>query len=328
MSEQKLNHLSAAALLDEKRQHELHDYLRPMANDDDLVWQQMTFENFAKLLSGEGLYLRAYDEYSEFDEMRLADFIKSNSKGYSFTDSGKVHDEIERLYNTIERKLYISCWYNSPDLSDIVFRTYAKGNSGIAVGARVKDVCSLFDKAEKEEEEIDNIVCANVQYVPQNNLRNMELFELSQVYAPVFMKGLQFKMDNEFRICVEKNDPKRSYAERDAKQAKEHEYLDEISKIIDGVKSGDDAVARINEIEKEYNEIYKDYNPGHMQITANLKDFIEFIAIKENSLFQRLEPKGFTNFLWRCFNLNLEKDSEKNGFTVYKVIKEKDDKIV
>ena len=298
--------ISAATLLHEKWRRELQDYLRPMANDDDTIWQQMTFENFAKLINNQQLYLKAYGEYSAYDEMKLTDFLDTHLKE-DFLDRESIRDSLEQRYSAFEKKLFISCWYNFPDLSDVVFNAYAKGSSGIAIGTSISNLREQLDIALKKDPKIRKIVCANVQYIPQKIMRNEELFEPAQVYAPVFMKGIQFKMDHEFRVCVEKEAPEAPEefgynSEQNLAKAKLFEIISEMK----GAEIAQDVVGRCC--------------PNYMYMRICPKSLIQFIAIKSDSVFQKFSDNEIKECFSKWSKIEIEGGSfAMDGFRIFKI---------
>lgn len=330
--ERKARCISAAILLHESMRRKLQDYLRPMANDDDLVWQQMTFEHFTRLIHDRQLYMKAYGEYSDYDEMKLRDFSKQHLKDTVLKDGIKeaADAKLREAYNEFEKKLFISCWYSSPDLSDVIFKIYARGNNGIAIGTKVgtlrKQLCEGQEKYNLDtENKIRNIVCANVQYVPQKNMRDKELFEPAQVYAPIFLKGLQFKMDNEFRVCVEKEFPKELEYNSKENQDKTKEWLFEKAEQLKNICIGTSAVNLIKKIETEYEKFDQNLShetpPSNILIPVCLSSLIEYIAIKNDSWFQTLGVSGIKDCFESWFKIKMTQDSNyrDSGFLVFKV---------
>ncbi len=333
--EEKVRCVSAATLLHENWRRKLQDlgYLRPMANDDDLVWQQMTFGHFVALIEKEQLHFKAYGEYSDYDEVKLREFIVPHL-GQDFREDSNIKEELQSAYDNFEKRILISCWYNSPDLSDVVFKIYAKGNSGIAIGTRVGTLREQMYQAQREynnaaggENRIRNIVCANVQYVPQKYMEREELFEPAQVYAPIFMKGLQFKMDNEFRVCLEKNAPKEFRYNSPDNLIKTNEKLLEYAKRIEKVDR-EKLIKEIEEIEKDYEEYDRKLRDDCCDDDCDnslhicLPSLIESIAIKDDSWFQKLgEDKIRVLFEnWFDIKMELNKSYRTGGFLVFDVI--------
>lgn len=332
--ERKARCISTATLLHESVRRKLQDYLRPMANDDDTVWQQMTFERFTWLIYKKQLYMKAYGEYSDYDEMKLRDFSKQHLKDEVFKEGIKeaADAKLREAYNEFEKKLFISCWYSSPDLSDVVFKIYARGNSGIAIGTNVgtlrEQLCEAQEQYNLEPEKnnkICNIVCANVQYVPQKNMWDEELFEPAQVYAPVFLKGLQFKMDNEFRVCVEKEFPEDLEYNSKENQDKTKEWLLVKAEQLKIIRTGTRVADLMKEIETEYEKfdqkLCHDTPPSKILIPVCPSSLIEYIAIKNDSWFQKLGVSGIKDFFEFWFNIKMTQDPkyQDSGFLVFKV---------
>ncbi|MDE7244935.1 MAG: hypothetical protein K2O18_13315 [Oscillospiraceae bacterium] len=332
--ERKARCISAATLLHDNMRRKLQDYLRPMANDDDLVWQQMTFERFTWLIRDSLLYMKAYGEYSDYDEMKLRDFSKQHLTDKVLKEGTKeaANTKLQEAYNEFEKRLFISCWYSSPDLSDVVFKIYARGNSGIAIGTKVgtlrKQLCEGQEKYNLDTEnknKIRNIVCANVQYVPQKNMWDEELFEPAQVYAPVFLKGLQFKMDNEFRVCVEKELPEDLIYNSEDNQDKTKELLLVKAEQLKIIRTGTNVADLMKQIETEYEKfdqkLCHDTPPNNIRIPVRLSSLIEYIAIKNDSWFQKLGVSGIKDFFEFWFNMKMTEDEEyrDSGFLVFKL---------
>ncbi len=329
--EEKVPCVSAATLLHENWRRKLQDlgYLRPMANDDDRVWQQMTFEHFVDLVRKEQLYVKAYGEYSDYDEMKLREFVVPHLE-QDFREDSNIKEELQSAYDNFEKRIFISCWYSSPDLSDVVFKIYAKGNSGIAIGTRVGILREQMYQAQRDynnvaggEKKIRNIVCANVQYVPQKYMEREELFEPAQVYAPIFMKGLQFKMDNEFRVCLEKNAPEELRYNSPDNLVKTNKKLSEYAEQIEKV-DGKGLTEKIKEIEKDYEEYDRKLREKYCEDFLPIcpPSLIKFIAIKDDSWFQKLGEDNIRSLFEKWFDIKMElnKSYRTSGFLVFDVI--------
>lgn len=330
--EEKARCISAATLLHESMRRKLQEYLRPMANDDDRVWQQMTFENFVRLIDNKRLYYKAYGEYSDYDEIKLREFVKAHLKEAHLGEDfkGEIEETLRDMYDKFERKIFISCWYNSPDLSDVVFKIYARGNSGIAVGTRVSALRAQMYNAQERynnghaDNKIRNIICANVQYLPQRYIQEEELFEPAQVYAPVFMKGLQFKMDNEFRVCLEK-EKSEEYRYNSAQNLENARGM--LSKYAEEIKDLDrtDLVKHIDRIEKDYEEydrkLRKNCDPTRTFLPVSLPGLIESIAIKDDSWFHVLGEEKIISLFdkWFKIKMHLSNKYRNSGFLVFDV---------
>lgn len=338
--EEKARCISAATLLHEDWRRRLQEYLRPMANDGDRVWQQMTFKNFVQLIDNKRLYCKAYGEYSDYDEIKLQKFVKAHLEEAHLGEDfkGDIEEKLRNAYDTFEKKIFLSCWYSSPDLSDVVFKIYARDNSGIAVGTRVSALRAQMYNAQERynndhaDNKIRNIVCANVQYVPQKYIQKKELFEPAQVYAPVFMKGLQFKMDNEFRVCLEK-DSSEEYRYNSARNLTDASGM--LSKYAEEIKGVDrtDLVKCVESIEKEYekydSKLRKACDPTHTFLPVSLPGLIESIAIKDDGWFRELGENGIMSLFEKWFDIKMKlNDSYRNsGFLVFDVIEIEGEKV-
>lgn len=208
-----MNTISVTSLLNESYRRELkaEGLIRPDANDDDVIWQQMTLNNFRSLIGSNKLYFKAHSEYTEYDEIKLREFaepkIESQLKKHDNAVRELLKNDLLKIYDKIERHMFISCWYNSRYLSDVIFREYAKGDGGIAIGTTVGKLITCINNAYSQDSEIQNIFSGNVQYFSKSRLYDKSLgkslFEPAQVYAPIFLKGMQFRLDHEFRVCIQ-----------------------------------------------------------------------------------------------------------------------------
>ncbi len=176
--------------------------LRPIARDSDEIWQQMKLENFDRLINNKSLYMKAHAEYSDYEERKIQNYIETC---YTTTDEKKnsLLDELEKL----EKQIYISCWYSSSDLSDVVFKQYS--DDGIAIGTDVETLINCIDSSIQGASDPDakkyNCFAGNVQYIYHKEFTEDNIFENTQIICPIFLKGMQFKADNEFRLCILKN---------------------------------------------------------------------------------------------------------------------------
>lgn len=336
-------YLSISELLHERCRRALRakNILRPAANGDDVVWQQMSLENFARLMYSGNLYCRAYGEYADYDEVKLGKLVQPHMKNGKFPE---ISGQLEAAYNAFEKKLFISCWYNSKDLSDVVFKVYAKGGSGIAIGTRVDVLtkqlstisrASVFDgeNIDGKDNEISQILCANTQYVFQNDLMNTELFEPAQVYAPIFLKGYHFQMDNEFRVCVEMKEPV-EYLTNSAEEVKKQgrrmkNAADSISREVPpvaGMTIGE-KVEQVRELFEKADGAFKPDGdvkpPAHCFLPVNLDEMLLYIALKDDGYFHELGEAGIIKWLNTVFDITARRVRKQtaNGFMIFEVEK-------
>lgn len=328
--------ISVLELLHEKCRQDLRDknMLRPAANQSDIVWQQMTLDHFQRLIATQELYCRAYGEYTNYDESKFQEFIQPHMNGKA---DHKLCEQLEQMYNEFERKLFVSCWYNSRDLSDVVFKVYAKGGSGIAVGTSVQELekelsgkkeAHVWDGISDYSDGIQNIVCANIQYVPQNSLANEELFEPAQVYAPVFLKGYQFQMDSEFRVCIELRKPVNYIYNSDEKKKKRKQKTARAAECL--ICQGHRDRQTAEEMADVFNHADMMAFPNqeqriqysHCKIPVDIDRLIRYIAVKNDGYFLELEEQGTIKLFRNMFNLQMrriQKDAA-NGFMIFEVM--------
>lgn len=286
--------------------------LRKMFRQDDIIWQQMKWEHFEGLITSNSLYFKAYGEYGDYDEKKLKDYCHSD-----LIDKAKLND----MLSEIEKHLFISCWYNSKDLSDVVFSQYADKGSGIAIGISVDKLIESL----KRIQNIENykFYVGNIQYLPQRYLDKEILFEDAQYIVPVFLKGMQSKMDNEFRICTYTEEHKQHYnsdKRRDEIDLVTSEYTKLLSNLMESEKFDINSIGIIAKNLKEY--FSKDSDVYSINIPIqNLNELIDYIAIKSDSVFAHVDKQKIKTFFEKKFKLYLKETEEisSSGFEVFSV---------
>lgn len=318
---------SASSLLHDKYRRTLRNegLLRPPANGGDVLWQQMTLENFEKLLRDRSLYFRAYGEYTDYDEMRLHDFIEPHIRGY---EKAPDVDRLREVYDIFEKKLFISCWFNSLDLADVSFKVYTKNSIGVAIGtsvdALIRQMSQAGDDYNKDcnhNNKIHSIACANIQYVPQNFLRDEELFEPAQVYAPIFTKGGQFRMDHEFRVCLEMKEPDMLSYNSAQNQRVRNEWLSRVAQRVKDADAGATETFSVAEEElKENNQMLAHiFEPTNHRLPVNPDELVKYIAIKDDGLFHELGAQVTSELFERTLHVSMVLKQNINGFMVFKL---------
>ncbi len=299
-----------ATLLLENISNELmhKNLVRKMYKQEDIVWQQMKWENFEKLMNSKSLYFKSYGEFSDYDEKKLKNYCHTNAINKACLDKN---------LSKIERRLFISCWYNSKDLSDVIFKQYAEEGAGIAIGT---DIRSLIDCIKGGE---GRFFVGNVQYLPQRYLDNEILFEDAQYIAPVFLKGMQFKLDNEFRICVCSKEVKlqqNSEENRRKRDIKINRYKKLLTKLI---KFKNFKLNYIRTFDKSMVKILSDNtSTSNTNISvSDLEVLIKHVAIKSDSIFAHLEDREIIEFFEKRFEMILKRTEEisSSGFKVFRV---------
>lgn len=324
--------ISVTSLLNEKTRRNLMNegLYRNLADDNDILWQHMELNRFAELIINRRLYFKAYREYSHYYEMRLRDYYHK-----IYEDNDKIKDTLYKTYDEIEKKYFVSCWFNSKMLSDMAFDTYAKNFRGIAIGTTAKDIINVLNDATIDEEKIANIYCGNVQYVSQNALKNEELFDTAQVVAPVFLKGKQFMMDKEYRVCVEIEDPAEINWYRGTNLEKHDRQLKNAAKVLDSLikKKYDDLDDKeiINQFTKlitvfmKESEFVESGEPTSRYVNIDLLSLVKYIAVKKDELFGIMSDDEIIKMFEYCFKIKIREiksgvyESDTSGFKVFQV---------
>jgi len=321
--------ISASSLLHDKWRRKLKDekLLRPVANGRDILWQQMTNENFKLFTDSKSLYFKAYGEYNDYDEMKLRNFIKPHVDSMENLRRKPSVAELQKAYDEFEEKLFISCWFNSLDLADVVFKVYAQNSTGVAIGTTVDVLSEQLSQAGEEYNrkenvnKINKIVCGNIQYVPQYMLREKELFEPAQVYAPVFTKGSQFRMDHEFRVCLEMNEAESiSYnSEKNKRRLGKllSENADKLRRIADYKGNPIEVLSSGEKKIMEQNGKFP--KPTSLSLKVNANKLVQYIAIKDAGVFHELGRKGSMEYFESAYRVSMYFKQNKNGFMLFRL---------
>lgn len=338
-----VNMISPSMLLYEDVRNDIFNQalLRPLPKRDDIIWRQMTWEHFEDLVKTKKLHFGAYSEYDDYDEKKLPEFVinHSNKKNDEYDSIDYVH--FKKVLTDIERRMLVSCWYNSKDLSDIVFKQYTRMGSGIAIGTQVDDLIACFDGLDKNDCRKYEFYAGNVQYIPQKDLEERPLFEETQIIAPVFLKGLQFRMDNEFRVCAySKGKPLspiyNSDYERMRRKANAEEYR---KRLLSEIKDPCFLFKRIEELELELKEENKIEDKKEIEDKNRIKNknfqdndtcfhiqdmgrLIKYVAIINSGLCAAFNDNDIIMLFKEHLNINLSvSDMTSSGFKIYNVDK-------
>lgn len=299
-------------LLHNKIRDEIYNgnLLRPLVKPTDFIWQQMSWGNFSKLLDSGKLYFKAYSEYDEYDEMRFSQFVRRD-----------IRSEIEEQLTQIEHKMFVSCWYNSPDLSDVVFKQYTGTGCGIAIGLHVGKMLEAIEKIFSGTTE--KFYVGNTQYLRQDQLENTELFDVTQVIVPVFLKGLQFRMDNEFRICAYTQEKAELAYNSNKNIGMRLSNTGAAQTELDAcLMCSEFKLEKIEYMDTQLREKNKIMTIGEAAATSfefgSLTDLIERVAIMNKGIFNKYEEDKIKNFLQKKMNVTL-KPGKMSGFYVFEV---------
>lgn len=157
------------------------------------VWQQMPVNFFFNLLHHSELYFKQFSAYDERDERQLSFY----EKNYLETDKYK-----QKMIEDFSRTAYISCWYQSENLTDIVFKEYAKGSVGVAIGTKVDTLLNALTKKEETIAGIKNeLFYGDTVYLSDEICKNLILPNPADLVSPLFIKSENHNDDREFRLA-------------------------------------------------------------------------------------------------------------------------------
>ncbi len=168
------------------------------------VWQQMSINYFYNLLKEETLYFKRFSEFNGRDERRI-DFYKK-----AFFKQKEPEDSIKRkMISGFSDMVYISCWYQSENLTDIVFKEYAKGSVGVAIGTDVEtllgELTGDIDDTDGKSRAQDELFYGDALYLSDKYGSELTLEHASDLITPIFLKSENHNDDREFRLAYVKN---------------------------------------------------------------------------------------------------------------------------
>lgn len=320
-----VNMISPSMLLYEDIRNSIfnQNLMRTLAKKDDIIWQQMTWENFETLIKEKSLYFRAYSEYDDYDETKLSGFVENHMSKYD--ESIDINKELfKEILTNIERKMLVSCWYNSRDLSDVVFKQYTNIGCGVAIGTHVENLIAYLKELSNTNEYQDyEFYAGNIQYIPQEYLDKEALFEETQIIAPVYLKGLQFKMDNEFRVCAYSKHSFAPIYNSDAQKALRRENAEKCKRnLLEKMEKPDFHLKKIEEMEQELKKENEKVNlvkrAEHFKI-PDINKLIEYIAIKNDGICAELSDEEIMNKLFKKhLKIQLSQTNmTSSGFRIY-----------
>ena len=163
------------------------------------LWQQMPINYFFNLLKEKQLYFKQFSEYDCKDE-RPFSFYKKNYP------SQNLHDQ--KIIEDFVKTAYISCWYQSDNLTDIVFKEYAKGSVGVAIKTTVsillntlQDPTSIRSSTKIENE----LFYGDTIYLSDKICKELVLPSRADLISPFFIKSENHNDDKEFRLVYVMN---------------------------------------------------------------------------------------------------------------------------
>ena len=271
----------------------------------------MAANELGKLIDNECLYMKNYMEYSDYEEKKKVAYFEN------------LKTKSKDRYNELEQSMYVSCWYNSKDLSDMAFNQYTGGFGGIAIGTTVKDLLESLEENFDAIEHIERIYVANTQYISENE---KNIFPENDFILPIFLKDIRFRGDNEFRVCVKIDEKQKPQLSRYLELRKNK--LAEVSqiardKIEDNIK---DTLKILDNYSKNLEDEYSKIKKEKEKTAAILYPFdlkmIKYIAIKNDGLCSEEGITEIHQILEQAMSVKLKK-SEKivtESFRVYDMV--------
>lgn len=163
-------------------------------NEDDIIWQQMTCENFRNFLDKGALCFKQLWEYDRNDERKL-DFYKQNY--LRNIKEKKKRDIIKKRNSDFEKIVYISCWYHMDFLTDLVFKEYASAD-GVAIGIRIKDLIQAIESYDGQLKDYEEVYYGKTAYLEK---KYKIVTDCEEAIAPLFLKDTSKFNDSEFRLA-------------------------------------------------------------------------------------------------------------------------------
>jgi len=166
------------------------------------VWQQMSINYFFNLLTTNRLFFKRISAFTARDERPL-DFYEATY----FKDTGTPQDTmLHKIIQDFTDTVYISCWYHSDNLTDIVFKEYAKGSVGVAIGTDVNTLLNkLVENADSDSPHSDELFYGDTVYLGDLPSKTRILTDSSDLITPLFVKSENHNDDREFRLAYIKN---------------------------------------------------------------------------------------------------------------------------
>jgi len=109
--------------------YEPHDYIQPVS-DNTIIWRYLSLEKLLSLLHYKSLYFALPEQFE--DPLEGAWFQKDFDEVEAYKDQ-KMKEQV--LAYTSKKGFYsgMSCWHQSPDESQAMWRAYAEKGKGIVI---------------------------------------------------------------------------------------------------------------------------------------------------------------------------------------------------
>lgn len=165
--------------------------------ESDLIWQQMTCENFDKFLENNALCFKQLSQYKKSDERKLSFY-----KDCYIHDGVNEHKKklIKNRNSNFEKIAYISCWFHLGFLTDLAFNEYAQ--NGVAIGLEIKDLINAIELNSSDLATYEEIYYGKIAYLTGGCKR---VTDCEEAIAPLYLKDTSKLSDNEFRLVYIKD---------------------------------------------------------------------------------------------------------------------------
>jgi len=343
--------IDVPVLLDESIQVELraNGSLREMVKPHDLIWQHMSFEHFKSLLKV-GMYFKCMSSFSREDERKISEYAGVHAKRYeSYCKDNNTND----LQNKLEEKLthyddqmFISCWYNSKNLSNVLFGIYAKK---LADRAKLNEdeFTKLLSIIDTEKDDPNNSTTAYGLYSEYVNKTKSEFGIAIGTSVENLKSALEsaFSKKNEVDVFVDNTKKYELAIEKcllGNVQYIDHEILinrsifDEscifVPPFIKETQFSLDSETRVCiRVSNDNSSPDEDEKEKHFTLKLDqeyLLKLIRYIAVEDNNDNKKNNlNKVIKNVFCDNYNLNelkLENQLNESGFTVFEIKKEGD----
>lgn len=177
--------------------------LEEKMTEDSTIWQQMSINYFYSLLQDRCLCFKVHSKYPPRDERKFSDYESVFYPKEACWHNSDVEKAIKQILKDLSEITYISCWYSSESLTDIVFKEYTKGNVGVAIGTTWNKLQTALCNAMVAPE--DEFYFGHVVYRKANECKADKELKTCNVLTPFFIKSQNHEADREFRLCYLKN---------------------------------------------------------------------------------------------------------------------------
>jgi len=197
-------------------------------NDDDLLWRFIDINKFLSFLIENKLHLSRFDQLDDAHEGSPVEHLmkklalhkaeqQPDNKIETLLFKIGVHlsDGILKWSREAETKLYqqlyyTNCWFIGKRESMAMWSSYSNWDS-VAIRIKYKSLKEVFTNKQFKIKELDGfheIKLGKIQYIDYINL-DEDIAEVHDKIQIGFTKDVSYLHENEFRICLVKNNPEK-----------------------------------------------------------------------------------------------------------------------